>query len=288
MYRELTGRAFIVILIGMMQAFRQTGMGQGLSTLFGGSVFKELTRQVIIVIESTSMIALLPAYMKIDRCVCIFSWSGSCEGQRYSAGNGSVAQYKSSSCLFCCDFGVHCDCSQGSTTYCQYEEASNASCCGQPAVCMLTPCGRYVEHHDGFSGRGVAHKFSSSTVTLCTTESCTFMLTPCVRQPIKFITIQPVWHWPVFSDRTVVTTAVLSMSKVCNFNSTSHMKMLKYGVLVGNTGHFDNEFNFAGSGSLGHESGQHQASIDRFVSRWLQCDHHLRPTRTRSTSSRRS
>ena len=38
-YRELTGRAFIVILIGM-QACRQTGMGQGPSTLLGGSVYK--------------------------------------------------------------------------------------------------------------------------------------------------------------------------------------------------------------------------------------------------------
>ena len=82
-------------------------------------------------------------------------------------------------------------------------------------------------------------QFSSSTVTLCTTVSCSFMLTPCGRQPIKFITIQLVWHWPVFSNRTVVTTAELSMSKVCNFNITH--EMLKYGVLVGNTGHFDNE-----------------------------------------------
>ena len=43
------------------------------------------------------------------------------------------------------------------------------------------------------------------------------------------------------------------------------MKMMKYGVLVGNTGHFDNEINLAGTGGLGHESRQHQASIDRFV-----------------------
>ena len=40
---------------------------------------------------------------------------------------------------------------------------------------------------------------------------------------------------------------------------------MKYGVLVGNTGHFDTEINLAGSGGLGHESRQLQASIDRFV-----------------------
>ena len=38
--------------------------------------------------------------------------------------------------------GVHCMCS------CQCEEASYASCCGQPAVCMLTPCGRYVRSQE--------------------------------------------------------------------------------------------------------------------------------------------
>ena len=52
------------------------------------------------------------------------------------------------------------------------------------------------------------------------------------------------------------------MSDVCNFNIT---KMMKHGVFVGNTGHFDNEINLAGSGDLGHECGQLQASIDRFV-----------------------
>ena len=40
---------------------------------------------------------------------------------------------------------------------------------------------------------------------------------------------------------------------------------MKYGVLVGNTAHFDNEINLAGSGSLGHESRQRQASMDPFV-----------------------
>ena len=35
------------------------------------------------------MIALLPAYMKIDRGVCSSRWRGSCEDQPYSAGNGS-------------------------------------------------------------------------------------------------------------------------------------------------------------------------------------------------------
>ena len=50
MDRELSGRAFIVIPIVMMEAFRQPGMGQGLSTLFGGSVYRELTGQAIIVI----------------------------------------------------------------------------------------------------------------------------------------------------------------------------------------------------------------------------------------------
>ena len=52
------------------------------------------------------------------------------------------------------------------------------------------------------------------------------------------------------------------MSDVCNFNIT---KMMKYGVFVGNTGHFDNEIKLAGSGDLGHECRQLQASIDRFV-----------------------
>ena len=46
------------------------------------------------------------------------------------------------------------------------------------------------------------------------------MLTPCGRQPFKFITIHLVWHWPVFCDCAVVTSAVLSMSNVCNFNIT--------------------------------------------------------------------
>ena len=67
---------------------------------------------------------------------------------------------------------------------------------------------------------------------------------------------------PAFCDCAVVTSVVLSVSNVCSFNIT---KVMKYGVFVGNTGHFDNEINLAGSGGLGHECRRLQASIDRFV-----------------------
>ena len=45
--------------------------------------------------------------------------------------------------LSCCDFDVPCDSRQGSTAYCQCEEASYPSCSVQPPVCMLTPCERH-------------------------------------------------------------------------------------------------------------------------------------------------
>ena len=106
------------------------------------------------------------------------------------------------------------------------------------------------------------------------------MLTPCGSQPFKFITIHLAWHWPVCCDCAVVTSAVLSVSNVCNFNIT---KMMKYGVFVGKTGHFDNEINLAGLGNVDNFKPQ---QIGLF-SRWLRCGHYLRVTSTR-TSCRRS
>merc|ERR1712012_738359 len=52
-----------------------------------------------------------------------------------------LAQCKSSSYMFCCDFGVPCDCSQGSTASGQCEEASYAFCCGvgTPCDCSAPP-----------------------------------------------------------------------------------------------------------------------------------------------------
>ena len=44
-----------------------------------------------------------------------------------------------------------------------------------------------------------------------------------------------------------------------------HMKSLKNITLDGNTGHFDEEIDLAGSEGFGHESSQQQASEDRLV-----------------------
>ena len=143
------------------------------------------------------MIALLPAYMKIDRGVCSSRWSGSCEDQPYSAGNGSFCSVQVEFLFVLLRLGrplrvqpgVHCILPVRRSIICFAEEAHERV------------------QHDGFSGRGCRTQFSSSTVTLWPTEFCTFMLTPCGSQPFKFIAIHLVWHWPVCCDCAVVMSA---------------------------------------------------------------------------------
>merc|ERR1712136_543150 len=54
---------------------------------------------------------------------------------------GAPLNCKSTSYAYCCEFGVPCDCSQGSTASGQCEEASYAFCCGvgTPCDCSAPP-----------------------------------------------------------------------------------------------------------------------------------------------------
>ena len=77
------------------------------------------------------------------------------------------------------------------------------------------------------------------------------------------------------------------VSSAGNFNIRilDHMKKVVNNAFVGNTGHFDEVVDWAGSEGLGrHESRQHQASENSFVFPIGR----LQAYRTRSTSSRKS
>ena len=57
---------------------------------------------------------------------------------RHTRGNDQTWQVVAgldTQCMYCCDVAVACDCSRGSRTSCQCEEASYTFCCG-----ISTPC----------------------------------------------------------------------------------------------------------------------------------------------------
>ena len=75
------------------------------------------------------------------------------------------------------------------TTYCQCEEASYASCFGQHAVCMLTPCGSYVRSQEKLMNVSI-------TINSRVEVSDTVLIFDChaLHHGILFVHVDPLWE----------------------------------------------------------------------------------------------